>query len=350
MSNARERVSIMNTIVNFPRTSPLRLGACLLLLFLVGSFRPDALTVPEQELPGTPPSVSLSGESTAVPTEEFSSEPTAAEGAEAETILLIGYDEGDGNSRSDTILLCTLHRDNQQLILTSILRDLYVPIPGHGKDRINAAYAYGGRELLKQTLEENFNISIGTSLEVDFSGFEKIVDLLGGVTLELTPEEANAGTAGSLTGGTQLLNGSQALAYVRIRKLDTDGDFSRTARQRRLLEAMLSGIRSAGPLTLLSLLKQAIPLITADVSGESLLSLAKDLLPIVRGLQITGQHIPAEGTYSYETIQGKSVLVADLEAARKLLEQTRDPSLNRTQTGRNSAPAGFDFRSRDHGT
>ena len=85
---------------------------------------------------------------------------------------------------------------------------------------------------------------------------------------------------------------------------------------------MLEGIRDAGPLTLLSLLKQAIPLIEADVSGDSLFSLAREVLPILRKLQITGQHIPAEGTYSYETIQGMSVLVADLDAARKLLEET----------------------------
>lgn len=315
----------MNTIVNSRRTSPLRLGACLLLLYLAGAFRfpsGGSGNAPVPPDPGLSPTASSSLESSA----EFTAEPEAPVSDEGPVnILLIGYDEGAGNSRSDTILLCTFQKDQQQLTLTSILRDLYVPIPGHGKDRINAAYAYGGRALLKQTLEENLGIVIDTSLEVDFSGFAGIVDLLGGVEVALRQDEAeviNESTPGQLTEGTHLLSGKQALAYARIRKLDADGDFSRTARQRRLLEAMLTKIRDAGPLTLLSLLKQAIPLITADVGGDSLLSLAREVLPILRQLQVTGRHIPAEGTYSYETIRGKSVLVADLEAARKLLANT----------------------------
>lgn len=313
----------MNIMTNSQRTGPLWLGACLLLLFLAGAFRTqpggsgNAPVPPDPELTAAASSVNTSAESIA---------PTPASPVTDEepvNILLIGYDEGDGNSRSDTILLCTFQKEKRQLILTSILRDLYVSIPGHGKNRLNAAYAYGGRSLLKQTLEENLDITIDTSLEVDFSGFAEIVDLLGGVEVELRQDEAesiNKSTPGQLTEGHQKLSGKQALAYARIRKLDPDGDFSRTARQRRLLEAMLAKIQDAGPLTLLSLLKQAIPLIDADVSSESLLSLATELLPVLRQLRITGQHIPAEGTYSYETIQGMSVLVADLEAAGKLLK------------------------------
>ena len=313
----------MNIMTNSQRTGPLWLGACLLLLFLAGAFRTqpggsgNAPVPPDPELTAAASSVNTSAESSA---------PTPASPVTDEepvNILLIGYDEGDGNSRSDTILLCTFQKEKRQLILTSILRDLYVSIPGHGKNRLNAAYAYGGRSLLKQTLEENLDITIDTSLEVDFSGFAEIVDLLGGVEVELRQDEAesiNKSTPGQLTEGHQKLSGKQALAYARIRKLDPDGDFSRTARQRRLLEAMLAKIQDAGPLTLLSLLKQAIPLIDADVSSESLLSLATELLPVLRQLRITGQHIPAEGTYSYETIQGMSVLVADLEAAGKLLK------------------------------
>lgn len=299
------------------------MGVCLLLLFLAGAFRPqpggsgNAPVTPDPELTAAASSVNASAESIA---------PTPASPVTDEepvNILLIGYDEGDGNSRSDTILLCTFHKESAKLTMTSILRDLYVSIPGHGQNRLNAAYAYGGRSLLKQTLEENLDITIDTSLEVDFSGFAEIVDLLGGVEVELRQDEAdsiNKSTPGQLAEGPQKLSGKQALAYARIRKLDPDGDFSRTARQRRLLEAMLAKIQDAGPLTLLSLLKQAIPLIDADVSSESLLSLATELLPVLRQLRITGQHIPAEGTYSYETIQGMSVLVADLEAAGKLLK------------------------------
>lgn len=313
----------MNTVIHVSRAKHLcLLGFLLLGLFLLRQGEPPAT----QGTPIPTASLSTSIESTAANPDKSPSEPAAlTQGAEAVNILLIGYDEGTGNTRSDTILLCTFRKEDQHLTMTSILRDLYVTIPGHGENRINAAYAYGGRELLKQTLETNLDITIDTTLEVDFSGFAEIVDILGGVTIDLRPEEAeaiNKSTSGKLTEGTQLLSGTQALAYARIRKLDADGDFSRTARQRRLLEAMLTELRSAKPLTLLSLLRRALPLISTDVSGDSLFSLAKELLPTLRQLRITGQHIPAEGTYSYETIRGMSVLVADLEAARKLLRET----------------------------
>ena len=255
------------------------------------------------------------------------SRPFSLSGTDTVHILLIGQDERDRNgpSRADAILLCTLRNGSNQLILTSFLRDLYVEIPGHDKNRLNAAYALGGSALLLETLHHNFGIYPDVSLEIDFSGFQEIVDTLGGVTLTLRQDEANAinkSTSGNLTEGTHRLNGQEALAYVRIRKLDSNGDFSRTLRQQKLLKAILQTCSQSSWRTLLALAKDMIPHAESDVSTTVLLRFALEALPLLPQLQIAGQQIPQAGTYTYETIQGMSVLTADLEAARKHLQES----------------------------
>lgn len=242
-------------------------------------------------------------------------------------ILLIGQDrrESDAVARADSILLCSFHRSDGSLTLTSFLRDLYLPIPGHGSDRINAAYAYGGSSLLKKTLTSNFDIPIDGCLEVDFSQFAQIIDTLGGVELQLRQDEAeviNRETGSSLAEGTHLLNGEQTLAYSRIRKLDSDGDFSRTERQRKVVSALVSAYRDADLPTLMKLLKQLLPMISTDMTESRLLLLALEVFPMLPGLELSSQSIPAPGTYTDKTINGMAVLAADMEAARALLQET----------------------------
>lgn len=239
-------------------------------------------------------------------------------------ILLIGQDSRGGSdaARSDSMILCTFHKGSNTLTMTSFLRDLYLPIPGHGSNRINAAYSYGGMSLLKKTLEDNFLLDIDGCVEVDFSQFAEIIDLLGGVTLELRQDEAdiiNRETGSTLTQGRQLLSGSQALTYSRIRKLDRDGDFSRTGRQRKVMGALLEAYKTSSIPTMLLLLDEILPLITTDLKTGRILTLALEVFPHMSGLQVTSRCIPAEGTYTDQTIDGMSVLVADLEAARSLL-------------------------------
>ena len=242
-------------------------------------------------------------------------------------ILLIGQDrrEGETQARSDTMILCSFDRNAGKLTMTSFLRDLYLPIPGHGSNRINAAYSFGGMSLLEKTMEENFGISIDGAVEVDFQQFSGIIDLLGGVTIDLRRDEANIinkETGSVLTEGTHLLTGDQALAYSRIRSLDADGDFSRTGRQRKVLEALLDSCRSGGASKLVPLLNQLLPMITTDLSSGQLLLLALEIAPKLSDLQLTSQRIPADGTYSDRSIDGMSVLVADMDAARRLLQDT----------------------------
>lgn len=242
-------------------------------------------------------------------------------------ILLIGQDrrESDTISRADSILLCSFRKATGTMTLTSFLRDLYLPIPGHGSDRINAAYAYGGSALLKKTLINNFDIPLDGCIEVDFSQFAQIIDTLGGVELQLRQDEAeviNRETGSTLTEGLQLLSGEQALSYSRIRKLDTDGDFSRTDRQRKVVSAIVSAYRDAGLPALMKLLKQVLPMISTDMSESRLLLLALEVFPALPDLELASQSVPAPGTYTDKTINGMAVLSADMEAARKLLQDT----------------------------
>ena len=242
-------------------------------------------------------------------------------------ILLIGQDrrEGEETARSDSMILCTYHRKTGDITMTSFLRDLYVPIPGHRSNRINAAYSEGGAALLVETLKENFGLHIDGNVEVDFSQFSQIIDLLGGVELELREDEAaeiNKETGSSLTGGTQLLNGEQALAYSRIRKLDANGDFSRTNRQRKVMSALLGRFRNIQWRDLLPLMDQLLPLISTDMNYGKLVLLAMEILPKLSDAEITNQRIPADGTYTDEKIDGMAVLSADLDANRALLQET----------------------------
>lgn len=242
-------------------------------------------------------------------------------------ILLIGQDrrEGESRARSDSMILCSFNTRTKQLTLTSFLRDLYVEIPGYYNNRINAAYAAGGMSLLNSTLEKNFGVYVDGNVEVDFNQFADIVDLLGGVEIELRQDEANVinkGTGSSLSAGTQLLNGDQALAYARIRTLDGDGDFSRTNRQRKVINAMISAYKNSSLTTILSLLDDILPMITTDMTNAEIIGYATELFPMLSGATIVSQRIPADGTYSGRMISGMSVLVADMDAARQLLEET----------------------------
>ena len=244
-------------------------------------------------------------------------------------ILLIGQDAREGESqsqaRSDSMILCTYNKNTKQLTMTSFLRDLYVPIPGHGSNRINAAYAYGGADLLKKTIDENFNIAIDGYMEVDFSHFSDIIDSMGGVESQLRQDEAeviNQQTGSSLNEGTHVLDGFQALTYSRIRSLDLDGDFSRTSRQRKVINALADSLRGSSIKELAPVISKILPMITTDLSRGQLLLYAVDILPHLSQMDIRSQSIPAAGTFTDQIIDGMAVLEADMAAQNQYLQNT----------------------------
>ena len=149
--------------------------------------------------------------------------------------------------------------------------------------------------------------------------------ILGGVEIRLRQDEAellNRETGSDLSEGTHLLTGAQALAYSRIRKLDSDGDFSRTDRQRKVMTALVDSYRNAGLTTLMKLLKQILPMLSTDMTESRLLLLAMEAFPLLPELTMSSQSIPAPGTYSDQTVNGMAVLVPDMDALRALLQET----------------------------
>lgn len=241
-------------------------------------------------------------------------------------ILLIGQDRrpGEGRQRSDSMILCTINLEKKTLTMTSFLRDLYVEIPDwNGKsylnNRMNVNYVFGGMEMLDACLEQNFGVSVDNNLEVDFSGFEDIVDLMGGVDINLTSAEAKWMGDG-LKAGVNHLNGERALEYARIRKLDSD--FGRTNRQRMVLMALLEKAKRMSLTELNDLVNRLMPMITTDMNNTDIVQYVAKIFPILTELKVTTQHIPAEGTYRNAMIRGMAVLVPDMEANRQVLKDT----------------------------
>lgn len=251
-------------------------------------------------------------------------------------ILLIGQDarkNQGGRQRSDSMILCTVNKTKKTLTMTSFMRDLYVQIPGYRDTRINESYYLGGMELLDECLAVNFGVSVDGNVEIDFYGFIEVIDLLGGVEVELTAAEAkylnrrgnwdiNPASAGkwTLTEGKNRLTGDQALAYSRIREIGSD--FERTARQRKVLTEIVDMCKDLNILELNNLLQKLLPMISTDLSNSEILGYALEVFPLLKELEITTQRIPANGAYTNEKIRGMSVLLPNLEKNRAILRES----------------------------
>ena len=173
--------------------------------------------------------------------------------------------------------------------------------------------------MLDECLKQNFGVQVDHNIEVDFSGFEDIIDLVGGVDIELTAAEAGK-VGGGAKAGMNHLNGEQALNYARIRKLDSD--FGRTNRQRKVLTALLAQAKHMSLTQMNNLVNGIIPLITTDMSNGDILGYVMEFFPLLSDLEVTTQYIPAEGTYQGASVRGMSVLIPDMEANRQILRDT----------------------------
>lgn len=226
-------------------------------------------------------------------------------------ILLLGVDAtNSGSQRSDTMIIASI--ENGSLKLTSIQRDMMVNIAGHGKTKINAAYAYGGPELAMRTVNEAFDMNIMRYVAVDFTALVKMVDALGGIRMDITEAEMEhinknvylsrkvfvplGYSAKQLKeyGEDVKLNGLRALAYARIRKLDSD--FVRTSRQRAVIEAMLDKLKSRlwNPVTVTRFLSAGLSGVETNLSAIELLSLGEKAL-FAGGMEQL--RLPLDGTF-----------------------------------------------------
>ena len=250
-------------------------------------------------------------------------------------IMLIGQDRrpGEGRQRSDVMILCSINKKTKELTMTSFMRDLYVSVPGYGGDKMNAAYAYGGMKLLEKTLQENFGIKVDGQMEVDFDGFKDIIDLVGGVDIYLGKTEANCMVSHGhqVFNGVNRLYGEAALFYARNRSIG-NGDFTRTERQRKVLNALFEKCRGMSLSQLQKLMERALPMITTDMTNRQLLDYLTDMVPMLGTMQVNTNRIPADGTYSSKYITGVgSVLVPNLEANRAILEDVMTRTVRPTE-------------------
>lgn len=238
-------------------------------------------------------------------------------------ILLIGQDRrpGEVRARSDSMILCSINQDRNEIVLTSLMRDMYVPFPGDYSDnRINAAYAFGGMSLLDQLIEEDFGVPIDGNVEVDFGGFVETMNLIAPLEIELKSYEVgymNRGTNWNLRQGVNALNGEQLLCYARMRHAG-HGDWERTERQRRVLETAFGKVKDMSVQELTELADTMLPCFTTDMTNAEILRL---LYIVAAGRMTMGEthRLPVDGTYSEQSIRGMAVLVPDLEQNSALL-------------------------------
>ncbi len=252
-------------------------------------------------------------------------------------IALFGVDATDGEGgRSDSIMVATLDPVHNKLKLTSIMRDSYVNIEGYGDDKINHAYAYGGPELAIKTINENFGLNIQDFVSVNFSSLPIIINILGGVDIEITNEElqyindyindinTKDGTnSPHITyAGVQHLDGTQALAYSRIRYTD-GGDYKRTERQRTILAALFDKLTSVPVSSYNSLLNEVLPYVQTNLNAGDILSLGTKVLSV--GNNLEQDRFPRDGYGEGTMINGTYYLTFDIETAK---QQMRDYIFN----------------------
>lgn len=222
-------------------------------------------------------------------------------------IALFGVDSYDGSTgRSDSIIIATIDTIHKKLKLTSIMRDSYVNISGIGNDKINHAYAFGGPQLAIKTLNENFDLNIQDFVAVNFDSLPKIIDMLGGVTVDVTEEEVSH-ISGINSAGTYNLTGVQALAYSRIRYA-TGGDYVRTERQRTILTKMYEKILSINPTQYTSLLNEGLSMLQTSLDYSKILELGTEVLKM--GVTTLEQErFPLDGYCQGEIINGVYYLI-----------------------------------------
>ena len=258
--------------------------------------------------------------------------PLMGDTEDVTNILLIGIDgRTNYSARSDSNMILSINKKKKTIKLVSLLRDTCVTIPGRdnnhdGRDdynKLNAAYALGQEELLFKTIEQNFRLDIDQYVGVNFVVFPIAVDALGGIDIELTDREVTqvpaAGTDITAEmgdprfkpigtkGGVYHLNGFQTLQYARIRKIDSD--FGRVQRQQKVVKILLEKARQSNIFTLTGMLDDLFPQVKTNMSKTTILSHIMNVGSYL-GYEIqTTYHIPQDGQYRNELINGGAMLV-----------------------------------------
>lgn len=274
------------------------------------------------------------------PTDALETEPTGTTSPEETwpeivsdenitNILLVGQAARPGETAriADTMILCSINRVDKTLTMTSFIRDLRLVWPEFidknggkhtGHNRINMAYnmgtkwrddVSGGMDLLESIIEYNFGVDVNHTVEVNFEVFENVINILGGVEVDISEEELNYLLDNYYVYfddkqvGINKLEGYPALCYARMRKVG-QGDFDRTARQREVISSLVSNLKDMGIMDIHSMFTQIMPMITTDMSNMEITNYAFEFIPMLKKLNIQSQRIPFDGTW-WDTDIGK---------------------------------------------
>ena len=261
---------------------------------------------------------------------EYISSSDLKSSPKVKNILLLGVDsrdpEDDTNSRSDSMMLISVDSEHNCIKMVSFLRDSWVYIPALDKyQRLNAACSADGFNGVVDTIEYNFGVDIDGYVVADFEMFKVLVDSVGGVEVDVTEQEADEVTNhpvryGNVTleAGKYKLTGEQALAYCRIRKIDTD--FMRAYRQRTVMQSILKSVKSANPVKLLLMASKCAPYIETNLSKTDIMQIGVSALSCIGTMVET--RVPFDSTWSYKTIHGNSVIGIDAEKNKEMLIDT----------------------------
>ena len=288
----------------------------------------DPLIVPEEEQKNTqqngsdtPDGIQDDNENIADKEQQVKPENPKATGVI--NILLLGSDEHQdaGGGRSDSIMIATVDKSSGKLKLTSLMRDMYLPIPGRRDNRLNAAYAFGGASLVMRTINDNFDMDLEQYVVVDFIAFERIIDIIGGIPIEISASEFRAlnASVGIEGYGLQTLNGRQALAYARLRSVGRD-DFDRVDRQQKVITKLFEKVRTTSFLRFPGILTAILPYVSTNISTFEIMSIGTSVLRF-EDKNVHRFRLPAEGSYSPTTIREMMVLVPDIAENTRLLHE-----------------------------
>ena len=255
------------------------------------------------------------------------------------TFLVVGSDSREGiedltffgpagGERGDVIMLVRLDAASGEARILSVPRDLWVEIPGHGEDKINAAFAYGGPSLMVQTIRENLGIDVNHYVEVDFVGFIEMVNELGGIEMTFAHPARDLKSGLNVGAGPQILDGEQALAYARSRSYEEHqgerwvsidaSDLGRANRQQQVVRAILSKLKSPASIAEAGEIAGSMAenmTVDGHLAASSIGSLAWDFRGVLTG-GIEGQTLPVYG----DTVRGASVVRPDEPEASATIE------------------------------
>lgn len=185
-------------------------------------------------------------------------------------IVLFGLDSSEFKGRSDCIIIFSLNQETNDVKMTSIYRDTYVKVDGHGYTKINHAYAYGGAALAMSTINKNLDLDIKEFVTINFEIVKDVVDYVGGVEIQITSAEV-AHIPGISKAGTYNLNGEQALAYGRIRKIDSD--YKRTERMRTVINAVFNKIKKMSITEMNAFVDKVLPEVKTNIKMSEITSM-----------------------------------------------------------------------------